>query len=93
MAFVLSPNPPQNGRLETVTVTVTAAAPASGTPIGKVTLVFAYSTHSPFTFPPIAPKNGSGATRYVVTLGGLQTVTANHGGDPSFQPATVSVAG
>ncbi|NUP38832.1 MAG: Ig-like domain repeat protein [Streptomyces sp.] len=87
-SVVSTPDPSGLGQNVAITATVTAVAPATGTPTGTVTFVVTGSGGGTFT----QPLNGSGqATINLNTLGvGSHAITAIYNGDTKFLPSTGS---
>ncbi len=87
-SVVSTPDPSALGQNVAITATVTAVAPATGTPTGTVTFVVSGSGGGTFN----APLNGSGqATINLSTLGvGTHAITAIYNGDTKFLPSTGS---
>jgi hypothetical protein len=81
--LVASPSPSTVGQTVTLTATVSAVAPASGTPIGSVTL-----TEGP-TFVALAALSGGSATFLLSNLAvGTHTLTATYNGSPELSAGT-----
>ena len=86
VALASSQNPAALGQLITFAVTVTAAAPASGTPTGTITFLDGTAALGARTL-----ANGQAAFSTPILTSGTHTITAHYSGDTMFAPGQVAL--
>ena len=82
-----SPDPSVIGQAYTVSVTVTAAPPGSGTPTGSVNVTDGSASCSIATL-----SGGTGSCLLTSTTAGAKTLTATYGGDSNFNNSSGTAA-